>query len=130
MSAERAAPVTTRFTKRITTIADVEALERSPYDAVVPARNLYQLFEATAGLHPDRPALTVLKGGSAEGEISLTHRELLGAISRAANLFRSLGIRARRRNRGIPLPHTSTDFSRAPGGSGCRGGQLDQLPPE
>ena len=67
-------------------------MERSPYDAVVPARNLYQLFEATAGLHPDRPALTVLKGGSAEGEISLTHRELLGAISRAANLFRSLGI--------------------------------------
>ena len=86
-------PITTRFTKRITTIADVETLERSPYDALIPARNLYQLFEATAQLHPERPALTVFTpDGSGNGEISFTHRELLSAITRAANLFRSLGV--------------------------------------
>lgn len=93
MSGERPSPVTTRFTRRIATIADVEALERSPYDALIPARNLYHLFEATAQLHPDRPALTVLaKAGDETSAVSLTHRELLGSISRAANLFRSYGV--------------------------------------
>jgi fatty-acyl-CoA synthase len=93
MIAELPSPITTRFTRPITTIADVEALERLPYDALVPARNLFHLFEATARLHPDRPALTVLTSDvSGKGEVSLTHRELLSAISRAANLFRSDGI--------------------------------------
>jgi fatty-acyl-CoA synthase len=91
MSAALAAPVTTKFTRRVTTIEDIRILERSPYDALVPARNLHHLFEATARLHPDQPALTVLTGGSGEGATSLTHGELLHAISRAANLFRSLG---------------------------------------
>jgi fatty-acyl-CoA synthase len=82
---------TTRFTRAITSIADIEALERFPYDSLVPARNLYQLFEATAELHPERQALSVLaQRGS--GDVSLTHRELLAEISRAANLFRSYGI--------------------------------------
>ena len=94
MIAELPSPITTRFTRPITTIADVEALEQSPYDALVPARNLFHLFESTARLHPDRPALTVLTSDvSGKGEVSLTHRELLSAISRAANLFRSDGIK-------------------------------------
>ena len=93
MIAALALPITTKFTRRITTIADVETLERSPYDALVPARNLYQLFEATARWHPDRPALTVMtEDVSGKDEVRLTHRELLGAIARSANLFRSLGI--------------------------------------
>jgi fatty-acyl-CoA synthase len=86
-------PITTRFTRRIETIADVEALEQSPYDALVPARNMYHLFESTARLHPDRPALTVLTpDASGTGQVRLNHRELLNAISRAANLFRSNGV--------------------------------------
>ncbi|MBC9981125.1 acyl-CoA synthase, partial [Bradyrhizobium sp. INPA_01384B] len=58
--------ITTRFTRPIETIADIEALERLPYDSLIPARNLHDLFEATARLHPDRPALTVLIKGSRE----------------------------------------------------------------
>jgi fatty-acyl-CoA synthase len=93
MIAELSLPITTRFTRRITTIADIEALERSSYDALVPARNLYQLFESTAQLNPNRPALTVLTPDvSGRGEVRLTHRELLSVISRAANLFRSYGV--------------------------------------
>jgi fatty-acyl-CoA synthase len=93
MIAELPLPITTRYTRCIATIADVEALEQSPYDALVPALNLYQLFESTAQLHPNRPALTVLTSDvSGKGAVSLTHRELLGAISRAANLFRSYGV--------------------------------------
>ena len=93
MSTEFPSPITTRFTREVTTIADIEALERMTYDALVPARNLYQLFESTGQLHPNRPAVTVLATGvPGESGVSLTHRELLGAISRSANLFRSQGI--------------------------------------
>jgi fatty-acyl-CoA synthase len=86
-------PRTTKFSRTITTIADIEALERSPYDELVPARNLYHLFEATAQLHPERPALTVMRSGDPEeSAVTLSHKGLLDAITRAANLFRSLGI--------------------------------------
>ncbi len=86
-------PITTRFTQPIKGIADIEALERLPYDSLIPARNLFHLFEATARLHPDRPALTVLtKGSRASGDVTLTHGQLLVEITRAANLFRSHGI--------------------------------------
>jgi fatty-acyl-CoA synthase len=86
-------PITTRYSRPVISIADIEALERLPYDSVIPARNLLHLFEATAQLHPDRPALTVLTKSPHEFEgASLTHRELLLEIFRAANLFRSLGI--------------------------------------
>ncbi|MEY9750595.1 acyl-CoA synthetase (AMP-forming)/AMP-acid ligase II [Bradyrhizobium japonicum] len=85
--------ITTRFTQPVKTIADIEALEQRPYDSLVPSRNLLDLFEATAHLHPDRPALTVLTKGSREpGDATLTHRQLLAEIIRAANLFRSHGI--------------------------------------
>src|SRR4051812_25495894 len=87
-------PVTTRFTRLVTSIADIEALERLPYEQLIPARNLRQLFEATARLHPDRAALTVVAANpQGPGEVSLTHRELCAAIFRAANLFRSSGIK-------------------------------------
>lgn len=92
MSAEFARSlITTRFARTIASLSDIEALERVPYDALVPARNLYHLFEATGQLHPDQPALTVLTTNRSEGT-SLTHRDLLAAISRAANFLRSLGI--------------------------------------
>ena len=87
------APRTTRFSRTVTTIADIVALERTPYDELVPARNLYQLFAATAQLHPERPALTVLPAGDPEERVvTLSHKGVLDEITRSANLFRSLGI--------------------------------------
>jgi fatty-acyl-CoA synthase len=91
MRVDLPSPMTTRFTRAVTSIAYIKALERLPYDSLVPARNLYQLFEATSRLHPDSAALTVLTPRSS-CQISLTHRQLLAEISRAANLFRSYGI--------------------------------------
>jgi fatty-acyl-CoA synthase len=90
MRGDLACPMTTRFTRPVNSIADIEALERVPYNSLVPAHNLYDLFQATAQLHPDRSALTVL--GQRAFEVGLTHRQLLAQISRAANLFRSYGI--------------------------------------
>jgi fatty-acyl-CoA synthase len=89
------APKTTRFIKPVRTIADIVALESAPYDEVVPSRNLYQVFQATALLHPDRPALSVMKTGDLEeAAAQFSHRELFGKISQAANLFHSLGVTA------------------------------------
>jgi fatty-acyl-CoA synthase len=86
-------PKTTKFTRTVSTIADIVALEQSPYDELVPARNLYQLFEATAQLHAERPALTVMPAADPEqSAVALSHKGLLHEITRSANLFRSLGI--------------------------------------
>lgn len=87
------APRTTRFSRTIRTVADIAALERSPYDELIPARNLYDVFKATAQLQPARPALTVMPTGDPQDSaVALSHREFLDAITRSANLFRSLGI--------------------------------------
>ena len=87
---------TTRPLRNVRSIADIAAIEARPYDQVVTARNLHDLFRATALHVPDRPALTVLRSENPDdvGD-SLTHRELLGEITRAANLFRALGITPR-----------------------------------
>jgi len=84
---------TTRSIGPLRTISDVEALERIPYDELVPARSVYDLFVNTAAAHGGRPALTVLRSPDPQDVgLALNHRQLLGEITRAANLFSSLGV--------------------------------------
>ncbi len=84
---------TTRPVRPVRSIADIVAIEARPYDELVSARNLYDLFRATAQEVPDRQALTVLRSANADDVgMSLTHRELLREITRAANLFHALAI--------------------------------------
>lgn len=84
---------TTRPVREVRTIADVEAIERGAYDDLVTAHNLYDLLRATADHVGDRMALTVLRSPDpADVGLSLTHRGLLREVTRAANLFRSLGL--------------------------------------
>src|SRR5512147_1171717 len=88
---------TTRPDRRVLTIDDIVAIESHPYDELVTAHNLYDLFRATARHVPERRALTVLRSENPyDVGASLTHRELLGEITRAANLFRALGITPQR----------------------------------
>ena len=87
---------TTRPVRTVRSIDDIVAIESQPYDELVTARNLYDLFRATAQQVPDGPALTVLRSEHPEDVgTALTHRELLGEITRAANLFHALGITPR-----------------------------------
>ena len=84
---------TTRPVRDVRTIEDIEAIEAHPYDDLVAGRNLYQLFLATAAQVGGRKALTVLRSEDPEDiGISLTHGELLREVTRAANLFRALGV--------------------------------------
>lgn len=62
-----------------------------PYDALVRAHTLLDLFRATAELHPSRPALTMIAAGGYAGQsATLTHVDLYRAIIRAANFFHRL----------------------------------------
>ena len=85
---------TTRPVMTVRTIEDIVAIESRPYDELVTARNLYDLFLATAQNGGDRNALTVLRSPDpADVGLSLTHAGLLAEVTRAANLFRALGLR-------------------------------------
>jgi fatty-acyl-CoA synthase len=84
---------TTRPVMDVRTIEDVVAIESRPYDELVTARNLYDLLLATAEHCGERKALTVLNTPDpTDVGVALTHRELLAEVTRAANLFRALGL--------------------------------------
>ena len=84
---------TTSPVSPVRTIDDIRALEAAPYDTHVTARSIYDLLRATAQHGGDRPALTVLQSPDpADIGLSLTHSELLRAVTGAANLFRGLGL--------------------------------------
>ncbi|MCA2013706.1 AMP-binding protein [Cereibacter sphaeroides] len=84
---------TTAPVRHVRRIEDIRAIEAAPYDQQVTARNLYDLFRATAQHHGDQKALTVLRSPDpSDVGVSLTHKELLTEVTRAANLFRALGL--------------------------------------
>jgi acyl-CoA synthetase (AMP-forming)/AMP-acid ligase II/enoyl-CoA hydratase/carnithine racemase len=77
----------------VRTIGDIEAIEALPYDQRVSARNLHDLLLATARNCGERPALTVLNAPDPDAiGVTLTHRQLLEEVTRAANLFHRLGL--------------------------------------
>lgn len=84
---------TTRPFRDVRTIEDVVAIERQPYEELVTARNLYDLFLATVRRGGDRKALTVLRSPDpTDVGVAFTHGQLLEEITRAANMFRRLGL--------------------------------------
>lgn len=83
---------TTACTRPLRTLQDIEALERLPYDELVPARSVYELLRNCAALHGERKALTMLGADPHVETASYTHSQLFAAITQAANLFASLGV--------------------------------------
>ncbi|RKP51894.1 acyl-CoA synthetase [Pararobbsia silviterrae] len=74
-------------------MADIERLEQRPYDELVPARTMYEVFQATASLYGDRTALTMLRSASLDDPpTTYTHAQLLAEITRAANMLAQFGI--------------------------------------
>lgn len=85
---------TTRPIRDVKTIEDIRAIEAIPYNEAVPARNVHDLFRATAASVGEHPALTVLRSGDpGDAGARFTHAELLAEITRAANMFHGLGLR-------------------------------------
>jgi len=74
-------------------LADIEALERTPYEQAIPARTPYGLIARAAQRFPGRTAFTYLPDGDpATPPQRVPYAELLANIHRAANLFRRLGV--------------------------------------
>jgi len=82
---------TTKYTIPIRDLEDIESLEMQPYDELVTARSVYDLFTATATLFPDRPGLTVLPSGNLDDAAhSRSNLELLQEITRVANMMHDM----------------------------------------
>jgi fatty-acyl-CoA synthase len=74
-------------------LADIEALERTPYEQAIPERTTYGLIARAAQRFGDRTAFTYLPDGDpATPPRHISYRELIANIHRAANLFRRLGV--------------------------------------
>jgi fatty-acyl-CoA synthase len=82
---------TTKYTMPIRDLKDIERLEKQPYDELVPAKSVYDLFVATTTLFPDRPGLTVLPSGNLD-EVAHTrsNKELLQEVTRVANMMHDM----------------------------------------
>jgi fatty-acyl-CoA synthase len=79
---------------KIATLADKLAVEAEmPWPDRLRARSLYEQLTATAGRFPDRKAITFqLRSGPKDKVVGLTWAELRAEVTRAANLFRRLGV--------------------------------------
>ena len=79
--------------RTFSSLADIESLERWPYEDVVPVTSTLAIFERSARLFGQRIALSYLESGEVGTPVrEFTYAELLANICRAANLFRSLGV--------------------------------------
>ena len=73
-------------------LADIQALEATPYDQAIPAQTTYGLIAHAAQRFADRDAFRYLPSGDlGQPARAVSYRELLAQMHRAANLFRSLG---------------------------------------
>ena len=82
---------TTRYTIPIRDLKDIESLEKQPYDELVTAKSVYDLFIATATLFPDRPGLTVLPSGNLDDVAhTRSNLELLQEVTRVANMMHDM----------------------------------------
>ncbi|MGB9344506.1 MAG: acyl-CoA synthetase [Ilumatobacteraceae bacterium] len=75
------------------TLSDVERFESEmPLGDRLPGNSVYDVFVRAADVHGDRTALTmVMTGDDDEQARSVTYAELLGLVTRTANMFSDLG---------------------------------------
>jgi fatty-acyl-CoA synthase len=74
-------------------LADIERMERVPFELRARPLSSFGLIRRGARLDPAKTALHVLRDGDPKKSIArVSYEEFLGNIIRAANLFRSLGV--------------------------------------
>jgi fatty-acyl-CoA synthase len=74
-------------------LADIQALERTPYAQAIPARTTYGLIAHAASQFGQRDAFRYLTNGDLDAPVQrISYTSLLAQIHRAANLFRALGV--------------------------------------
>jgi fatty-acyl-CoA synthase len=80
---------------RVATIADLEAIEKTPIQERLPFFNSYDLIKHGAAIKPDALAISFITAGEQYANpIQVTYSEFLAQVTRTANLFHDLGLRS------------------------------------
>ncbi|MEM9781583.1 MAG: acyl-CoA synthetase [Pseudomonadota bacterium] len=75
------------------TLADNQRIEETPLDERYETGSIYAMLAATAARRPDSPAISFqLQGKATSPAETLSWSALLAQVTRAANLFRRLGV--------------------------------------
>jgi len=77
----------------IATMADIEKIEKVPFDEVMKIGNTYDMIRHSAEANSDNLAISFMMSGDLyESPMEITYKELFSQITRTANLFHDLGI--------------------------------------
>jgi acyl-CoA synthetase (AMP-forming)/AMP-acid ligase II len=75
------------------TLAEKKSVEAVPLAERWPAETVYAMLRQTAAAHPRRPAISFqIKSGPTDKAETLNWTQLTNMVTRAANLFRRIGI--------------------------------------
>jgi fatty-acyl-CoA synthase len=82
-------------TNNILTIEDIERIEATPLESLLPGATGYEALLATVARFPGRIAITALEAGAPLGAgRNVTFAELLEQVNKTANMFRSRGLKS------------------------------------
>ena len=77
----------------IRTLADIHAVERTPWPEQLSAHTTYELLRQAAARYPLRTALRLVMSGAPDApEFSVGYQQLLEGVTQAANAFHQAGI--------------------------------------
>ncbi|MBW1688192.1 MAG: AMP-binding protein, partial [Deltaproteobacteria bacterium] len=77
----------------IATVADIEAIERTPLEERLEVFNTYDMIRQGASVDPDAPAMSlILSGDQLDQPMRVTYAEFLAKVTQTANLLHDLGI--------------------------------------
>jgi fatty-acyl-CoA synthase len=78
---------------KVRTVADIEAMEKTPINERLTALNTYDLLKHGAAINPEAPAISFfLTGEGYASPLQISYWDFLSNITRAANLFHDLGV--------------------------------------
>ena len=76
-----------------TSAAELRAFEQVPYADRIAAASTYHALKLGAAHNPDAPAIQFLANTDpADQPIVISHREFVGRVTQAANMFHALGV--------------------------------------
>ena len=78
---------------KISSIADIVEIEKTPLKGRMPSWNTYDLLEKGSAIDPDATALSfMLSGDFYHQPMDVSYKDCLAGINRAANMFNDMGI--------------------------------------
>jgi len=79
--------------RKIRSLADIEAIDKIPFKDRLTVLNTHDLIKQGASIDPDGIAISYISSGEEyKNPIQITYRDLLGQIIQTANLLNDLGI--------------------------------------